>query len=321
MNIKDVLKLKNDQPVEGCYVISAIKLKPFTNKDGSFLSFALQDRTGKAYGKIWDDAEDYVDKFEEDSVVKVKGLVNIYNGKVSVIVRNVKVVSEGEYNFEDFVPTSPNDPEEMYDELVKLLRKNVKQKDMKNLLESYLSDESFLHKFKRWPGGKGDVHHAYMHGLLEHTLGVVRMCDIYVESFKDEIDGSLLVLGAFLHDLGKIEHYKFNMSIGVTDVGRLHEHTSLGYGTFLKNLKNVDMEVETMLMLRRDLGHLILSHHGDQYGVVKPMTKEAVLLSKADVCDSDVNHISKLLKDSNEDWSGWDQTRERMFFKGESYDD
>jgi len=317
MKIQDLITLKPDSAVEGQFIISEITLKPFSNKEGDYLSFILQDRTGKVYGKIWDDADEFIGKLHNDTVVFVKGMVNTFNGKHQITVGSIKNIED--YNVSDFIQTTNCDIEQMYEELVEILRKNIKDENIKLLLEDgYLSDENFIKKFKKCPGGKGDVHHAYIGGLLEHTLGVVLLCVDYSNRYKD-INSDILIMGAFLHDLGKMLSYEYKVTITMTDLGRLHGHTALGYNYFLKNIDNIDIDRDKAFNLKMVLGHLILSHNGEFNGssFVLPMTKEAILLSNADSADADVNHITKILSESTSTWSNYDKLRGRMYFKNE----
>lgn len=310
----EVVKLGDNAEVDGTYLISDIKLRPFTGKEGNFLTFTLQDKTGLLWAKIWDNAEKIEKLLKNIKIVTIKGRTNLYNDKIQVVVDKIKEAEADYINMEDLVKVSSNGPEEMWEELTKLLdesflhldkyREKEENLPYKIIWEMFLSDKEFVKKFKLWPGGKGTVHHAYQHGLLEHTLSVVKT----VLSFKPIITFDLdkALLGAFLHDIGKIEAYEYDLlKTEMSNIGRLQEHTTLGYYTFRKMVEQSEIFSATKKIIIEDVGHIILSHHGSEefHAIVKPMTIEAKLVSIADLMDAEINYMLQQLKTSNE--QGW----------------
>ena len=312
MKIEEIIAEKESKTITGTYVISEIALRPFTEKEGSFLTFILQDNTGRVQGKIWDDVESF--KIKDESVVTISGKINLFRGKNQVIVESAKV--ETEYNIADFLPTSIINVNSMFDEFCSIMN-SIQNPILKTILDSYLNDKQFIEQFKLCPGGKGDVHHAYLHGLLEHTLSVIKICDFYSTHFKD-VNRDILLMGAFLHDLGKIQAYEYKIAIKMTDIGRLHGHTSLSYFSFLDQVNAIQIENQIEVEeLKKVLGHMILSHHGtlDRGASIVPMIREAVLLVEADGTDADMAHITKLLETTKDSWTQWDSLRGRMYYQ------
>jgi len=313
MFVEEILKLQNNVVIEGTYVITDIKLKPFADKDGHFLVFNLQDKTGTVSCKIWDNAELIASQIKDQniSIVDIKGRTNIYNNKLQIIVEKIK--KSEEYDVKNLIKISSNDPKQMREELVQILDSNLKDNDLRKIWQYFA--ESVLDKFCLWPGGKGAVHHTYQHGLLEHTLSVVNI----VLNFKSRLNFNCekAILGSFLHDIGKLEAYSYDsIKISMTDIGRLHEHTVLSYFMFRKAIETLDLINKNPII--EDVGHIILSHHGakEQFAFIKPMTIEAKLVSWADFIDAESNHMNQQLE-HNCDEHGWffDTLYSQFFFK------
>jgi 3'-5' exoribonuclease len=302
MIVKQILKSISNVIVEGTYVINDIKLKPFTEREGYFLTFSLQDNTGVVWAKIWDNGEAIAEQLKQQNafVVSIKGRTNVYNNKTQLIVDKIKLAET--YELKNLIVVSTKDPEEMWVDLSATMD-TIKNKHIKKIWQDYKEDIEFVKKFKVCPGGKGIVHHAYMSGLLEHTLTVLQILVKIQSLIKEKINYDKLLIGGFVHDHGKLDSYSTNnIRIEMTDVGRLHGHLSLGYFMFRTRLENKNFSQA----LIEDIGHMILSHHGtkEKGAVVEPMTIEAKLISYADNLDSDINYMSQQLgHNSNE--QGW----------------
>lgn len=316
MNIETILGLENNLDVEGTFIISELNLRPFKDKDGFFLTFILQDKSGKINGKIWDNAEKIKKQLQDDDIISIRGKVNLYNSKNQVIVDQFKIPSNDEYNLDDLVVSSSKDSKEMFEELKSILDQ-IEDKDVLNLWNSFYQDNSFIEKFKVCPGGKGETHHAYNHGLLEHTLSVMKICEFFAQHYPDNVNKSVLLFGAFLHDIGKTVAYEYKLSIKMTDIGRLHGHVVTGYQIFLNHIEKVSMHSDKRLELVKVLGHMILSHHGvAEFEAVKvPMTQEASLLANADKIDSEVFHLDQIFSQVSDGWSQFDKMRDRLYYK------
>jgi 3'-5' exoribonuclease len=315
MTVEEILKLDNNSVVEGTFLLNDPKLKPFSEKEGHFFTFNLQDKTGVVWAKIWDNAEHIERQLKEQDVqvVTIIGKTNLYNNKIQLIVDKIKKADS--YDINDLIKLSGHDPENMFDELRSIMEDSLSS-NLKKIWYFYEQSQNFLEKFKMWPGGKGIVHHAYQHGLLEHTLSVVKITktqQIQLEHLQRE----KAVLGAFLHDIGKIDAYDFNIKTSMTNIGRLHEHTVLGYFRFRRDIETIK-DLSDRETIAEDIGHIILSHHGttEHHAVIKPMTVEAKLVSFADFLDSDTNYMSQQLEHNSDD-QGWvfDSLNEQFYYK------
>ena len=316
MLIDDLLKQSSNSVAEGTYIINDVKLKPFAEKEGHFLTFTLQDKTGVIWGKIWDQAEKIAQHLKNDDVVTLIGRTNIYNSKTQIIVDKIKIAET--YDLADLTVVSKTDPDVMFKELIEIMN-SISDPILLSLWKLYLEDEKFISAFKECPGGKGTVHHAYLYGLLEHELTVLK----FLQSFRPflsslKINFDKVFMGGFLHDLGKLEAYSYKFSISMTNIGRLHEHTTLGYYSFRKKVDELKISEDKKQELIEELGHIILSHHGarEQHSVIVPMTLEAKLVAFGDALDSSIAYMSQQIE-SNADETGWifDSLMDQYFYR------
>jgi 3'-5' exoribonuclease len=204
----------------------------------------------------------------------------------------------------------------MFSELKNLARR-IKSHHLRTLLESFLTDHRFTSQFKKAPAAKY-FHHGYLGGLLEHTLSVSQMAMKVAEHYPD-LDGDILLAGAILHDIGKIDELEFTLGIEYSDRGRLLGHIVLGVLMLeekLKAMKDFPSELATRLK------HLILSHHGEfDFGSPKrPKFLEAFALHLIDDMDAKINGLGRLLKEDRQEgsWTAFNNLFQRYFFKGNS---
>ena len=314
-NIAKILTMDSDRHVEGTFVVSDLNSMPFKDPmKGKFLVFNLSDKTGQIAGKIWKDASENKKVLKSAQVFEIQGKISKYKGVNQLFVSSVEPAKK--FDPTNFVLASKFNPDIMWEDLVEILDENITDKNLKLLWERYRDNENFVNKFKICPGGKGNVHHAYIAGLLEHTLNVVRHCVSYCDIYN--ISTSVICMGAFLHDLGKMLAYTYDLVIGMTDIGRLHSHINLSYALVTPIIDKLEISKEERNKMKLTIGHLILSHHGtlEQGSAVKPMTPEAILLSKADITDSEYNLATIYTEKITEgNWSGYDVLKGKYYYK------
>ena len=182
---------------------------------------------------------------------------------------------------------------------------SVKNTYMKQLLYSFFKDEAFAKKFKCVSAAK-TVHHGFAGGLLEHSLSVTRLCD-KMSSNYDFLNRDLLITCAMLHDVGKVKELSEFPKNDYTDEGNFLGHIVIGYEMVMEKVKQINGFPD---MLAMQIGHCILSHHGElEYGSPKkPSIAEAVALSMADNMDAKLETLREALeaKDTN-DWLGYNR--------------
>jgi len=325
MTIKELIKADLNTRVSANYIVSDISLRPFAKKEGNFLSFKLADKTGKIDANIWQNTEHFYNLIKNDIVVTITGSIKAFDGKNQISVETM--VPCDIYDSSELVACSVYDPEVLFKQLINILQVEITDEYLKIIVDIYLKNPKFVENFKRCPGGKGGVHHAYIGGLLEHTLAVLKTCLSISNNYQFEnIDREILAVGAFLHDIGKLEAYEYSPLIKMTDRGRLLGHLPLGYEKFCRD---VDAETELYMKYKKEdfriemgkvktlIGHMILSHHGSyEFETCRlPQTLEALILSKVDDLDATIIRVAQVIDEIPKDWSAWDNLSKRMYFK------
>ncbi len=297
--------------VESIFAVSEKQVRP-TKGGASYVHLKLSDKTGFINAKIWENSSISFSEVPSQGVVEVKGRAEIFNDSLQLIVESIRMLDRSLVNPEDFLPTSLQDPKVMLKELKKLL-KPLCGSSYGALVKAFFKNGKLLDAFCSAPAAKS-VHHAYRGGLLEHTLGVVRLASIVSDIYKG-LDKNLLLAGAFFHDIGKIREYSYDFTIDYTDEGRLIGHIVIGIQIIDELLREVFIPAEQVMLLK----HLVLSHHGEtEMGSVKlPMTKEAVVLHLIDDMDAKMSALERFYKEvpENEKWTAYVRWYDRYFFK------
>ncbi|MDD3240932.1 MAG: HD domain-containing protein [Lachnospira sp.] len=265
----------------------------------------LQDKTGQVDSKIWDLSSGGIGDFDALDFVFVAGQVTSYNGSLQLKIERIRRAEENEYIAADYIPCSRFDIEEMYTELMGYVN-SVKNSYIKQLLDSFfVEDTAFIHKFKNVSAAK-TVHHGFSGGLLEHSLSVTRMCAHMADNY-DYLNRDLLVACAMLHDAGKVRELSAFPKNDYTDEGNFIGHIVIGYEMIMEKVRGIEGFPE---VLASEIGHCILSHHGElEYGSPKkPSIAEALALSMADNMDAKMETMREVLesKDTN-DWLGFNR--------------
>jgi len=303
--------LKEDDRVHGLYLAKEKKMGQ-TKKGDPFLSITLSDRTGDIEARVWDNALQLSSLFKEGDILDVRGQTGSYKGQIQLTLSCLKASEGGAPAL--FLESTSCDITEMMTSLKGLIKK-IKDAHLRTLSERFLSDHDFLEQFKKAPAAK-NFHHNYIGGLLEHTLSVCKMA-VNVSEHYPNIDGDLLLAGAFLHDIGKIKEFKYSAWIDYSDEGRLLGHLILGVAMVDEKLAAMKkFPDETALRLK----HLILSHHGEyEFGSPKrPKFLEAFALHTIDDLDAKINGIGRYMeRDMKEGaWTDFNRMFERYLLKG-----
>jgi len=262
------------------YFLCADKQTPTTRDGKPYLRLSLKDATGEVPAILFDAAE-YIDTFARGDVVKVEGLyaVDTRFGP-QLKLRRIRPVADNEYDPAALVPVSPFDVEELAARAQALVD-SVAQPNLRALLQRALDPS-------REPGASFVIapaavanHHAYRHGLLEHSIIVAEVAAEVAAHFPS-VDADLVLAGALLHDLGKTRTYSVDlMKPGFTDEGRLHGEIAIGHEQ-LRDLiaEDPDFPPELASQLR----HILLSHHGqkEKGSPVIPVTREAIIVHFCD---------------------------------------
>ena len=274
-----------------------------TTKNGkNYYNLVLQDKTGTIDGKVWD-LTNSIEHFEAGDFIQCDCEVLLYNKSMQLNIRRIRRAHEGEYDPGDYCPVSPFDTEKMYKDLLDLAGK-VKNEKLRALIKSYFVDDAaFIGQFKTHSAAKS-VHHGFIGGLLQHTLGVMRLCYFYCQQYP-VLNKDLLLTAALFHDIGKVKELSDFPSNDYTDDGQLLGHIVIGYQMVMERIHQIPDFPER---LASELGHCILAHHGElEYGSPKkPELMEALALSMADNTDAKLEVMTEALAQAEGlEWQGF----------------
>ncbi len=305
--------LQPRQTVDGIYVLRSSKLLPLRDGSGNYLAAVLGDRTGQVQGRAWESADGIYDSCRVGDIVRVQGLVIEYKGYKQIHISTMSVHREKNIDFSRFIPSSNLDQETARMQFLSLLD-NMENKYLKALFSLIIADEVFFSAFVTAPAARRN-HHAAIGGLMEHSLGVAKAA-AQLASVYPEVDRDLLVAGALLHDIGKVEEYLLSTDINFTDQGRLLGHIILGVQILEKYFDQLTDFPED---LRFKLLHMIVSHHGryEWQSPKRPKFLEAAILHHLDMIDMEADVFSSAVdarEDSEERWTGWVKGLERYLF-------
>ena len=283
-----------------------------------YLSLTLGDRTGEIDARMWDNAAEVIDTFERDDFLKVRGLLQVHQGRLQLTVHKLVRQAPESVDQTDFFPASSRNPEEMFAE-VRSIVAGIRTVPLRSLLEEFVNDPEIARRWKLAPAAK-NVHHAFLGGLLEHILSMCTVAKLLAAHYRD-IDVDLLLTGVLLHDIGKIHELTYDRSFGYSAEGQLIGHINIGMRMIDDKIRRVPDFPER---LRTLLGHMILSHHGElEYGSPKvPLFAEAMLLHHIDNMDSKIECMRSVIeKDRMIDscWTSYVSSLDRSVLKKKKY--
>ena len=286
---------------------------------GKYLQLRLADKSGAITALLWNVTDPLVQSFEAGDYLRVKGGTHIHNGALQVIISRLDRVPAESVDEQDFRMLDRVFVDGLRQRLVEMLQ-SVESVSLRNLAESFLADEAFMLRFQTAPAGVKN-HHAYRGGLLEHVVQLMQVVQA-IAPLYGELDRDMLLLGAFLHDVGKIDELTYDREFGYSDEGQLLGHLVMGCEILRKKIEETEQRTGTPFPrdAKLHLEHLILSHHGElEFGSPKvPMTLEAVTLHFLDNLDAKLHNIAQLMReDPNADsrWTPFHVSFGRKFLK------
>jgi len=303
--------IQDNQAVDSLFLVSA-KNHGVTKGGNSYLVLKLLDRSGEIEGRVWDRADDLGRGFDKNDFVRVRGQALLYQGKVQIRVQDVMKVDENQIAAEDFLPRSSFDPDAMLEALQTILRE-IKNPHLLALAESFFADNELMHLLKRAPGAK-TIHHPFLSGLLEHTLSLLKLILKVVENYNG-VDVDLLLMGGFLHDIGKVYEFSYERAVEYTDAGQLLGHLVMEVEMVDQKIASIPEFPPELAMLVK---HMLVSHHGAyEFGSPKlPQTLEAVMLHSLDDLDGKIQAIQSLPdKEPGSKWTAFHRAYGRSFYR------
>ncbi len=314
-----VNELGAQETVEQVFRAGEKQLRP--NRNGNlYLQLELSDRSGAVSARMWNANESLYRSFENGDYVLVEGTTQLFQGAIQLIVSRLTRVAPSEVNEDDFTPLAALDVDQLVVRLGEILR-GMTNPHLRNLAECFLLDERFMAKFSRAPAGIKH-HHAYLGGLLEHVVNLMEVVN-RLSSCYPQIDRDLLLMGAFLHDVSKIDELSYERELCYSDEGQLVGHLVMAVSLLEAKVREAEklsgepVPEEAVLRLK----HMIVSHHGEyEYGSPKlPMTLEAVALYCLDNLDAKVAAFSQQMRDDpnvGSPWTNFNANLGRKLFKG-----
>ena len=286
------------------------KQSALTKNGKPYENVILQDKTGMLDAKIWEPGSNGSDDFGALDYICVTGDLTSFQGALQLNMKRVRKAQPGEYDPADYLPVSENDIGQMYEGLKDYIKTVANPYLQKLLSMFFLEDKAFEERFKFHSAAK-TVHHGFVGGLLEHTLGVTSLCDAFCRQYPI-LNRDLLLTAAMFHDIGKMEELSAFPANDYTDAGQLLGHIVIGtewIGKYIQKIPGFPAR------LGNELKHCILAHHGElEFGSPKkPALVEAVALNFADNMDAKMETLKEAfanVPEGNTEWLGYNRLLE-----------
>ena len=278
----NVAMLRAGEEVEGIFACTR-KDRLLSRGGTPYLAVELRDRTGSVQGRAFRDADVLAGRFERGDLVRVAGRVERFRDELQVDLRAIGRADAGAADPASFLPVAYRDLDEL-DGFLEHLAREVHDAGLRALLDGLLADVALREAWRRAPCTRNG-HHAYLGGLLEHTVAVgtlaLEACQLH-----PRLDSDLLVAAALVHDLGKTREFTYGAEIGLTDAGRLLGHVELGLA-LLRDRAAGCRQLESARFVA--LAHCVLCHHGPDAAPQRRFgSPEALALHRLNALDASV---------------------------------
>ena len=247
-----------------------------------YLALELRDRSGTIQGRAFTDADALGARFERGDLVQVTGRIERFRDQLQIDVRSIGQAPAEVADPEQFLPVAYRDRDEL-DGFLEHLAREVHDPDYRRLLDSLLADGELRNRWRRAPCSRSG-HHAYLGGLLEHTVAVATLayetCQLHLR-----LNSDLLITAALVHDLGRVDEFEYGAEITLSDAGRMLGHVELGLRALDARAKALGMPEEKWLAL----AHCVLTHHGPETAPQRRFASiEAVALYRLNAVDAGI---------------------------------
>lgn len=277
---------KPPERVQGTFSISNAQMG-MTRTNKPYLRCLLGDKSGEVAARMWTIDEATFKRLPSDGFVYVEGETQDYQGNIQFIIQAIDTADPTAEQMRDLLPSTKRDVNQMFGRVKELLA-TLEHPAMQALAQAYANDSFLMEQFKQAPAAKS-MHHAYLGGLLEHTMTLMELanvvCPIYPKVSRD-----MVLMGLFLHDLGKTRELMFDRAFAYSDRGELIGH--IVDGAIMLHDKAQQVMRESGLRMPPGaimvLQHIIISHHGvPEFGAAKiPSTPEAIIVAMLDNLDA-----------------------------------
>lgn len=286
-----------------------------TGRGGPFLVVSLQDVSGEIAGKVFQDVDQNDEQFDAGEFVAVQGKGNLFNNRVEIIVDRIRRVipedAERGFREDECILCAPRPIDEMWAELIGRVE-SVERPELRDLLKRIVKRHE--ERLRIWPAAR-QVHHAYRSGLLEHILKIMEVAVFLAGQYGASRD--MVIAGALLHDIGKLEEFSYDVAVTYSVEGNLIGHIAIGAGMLRDEIRDLaDFPRDLAIQLE----HLILSHHGARElgSPVEPRTLDAFILAAADDLDAKLHQVRSHIADDSSDgpFTSYHRYLGRVLFKG-----
>jgi 3'-5' exoribonuclease len=307
--IADLATFEEGRNFDAFFLVLA-KQQRTTKTNKPYLNVILGDKTGQLEARIWDPADPRIAKdFEKGSIVKVRGCCSKFEDRLQVKIDHLRVAQDGEVEKSDLLPATGYDVNDLWRQLANFVE-GMSNPNLKALLRTILADPSIAAAYREAPAAR-QLHHAWLGGLLEHVVSLLRLGE-RVAGHYPLLDRDLLLTGVILHDIGKIHELSWDIGFDYTIEGTLLGHIQMGVDMVEKAIATLP---EFPPRLRTLVLHLILSHHGKlEFGSPKlPMIPEALALNFIDDFDAKMQAVMSEFDKCNREGKGPDEMTGRVW--------
>ena len=291
------------------------KQQRMTKTNKPYLNLILGDKTGQVEGRVWDPGDARIAKeFERGDVVKLRGCVSRFDDRLQMKVDNLRKALPDEVEKRDLLPCTSCDMDELWQKLLGFVE-SFTDPDLKLLLNTLLAESGLAQAYREAPAAK-QLHHAWLGGLLEHVVSLLKLADRvaghYNELKPESLHRDLLLTGVLLHDIGKVQELTWEAGFEYSVEGVLLGHIQMGMALVEKAMEKLP---EFPPRLKTLVLHLILSHHGKlEFGSPKlPMIPEALVLNFVDDLDAKMQAMASEFERSAREGKGADELTGRIW--------
>jgi len=249
-----IASLHPGRPLQGAYAVVR-KDRQISRKGSPYIALELRDRSGSIPARIFRDADQLGARFERGDAIEVRGAVERFRGELQAEVTNLRRLEPGSFDPGDFLPAAYRSTEELLGFLEHLCRE-VHDSGLRRVLSAVAESGPAAAELARAPCTRAG-HHAYLGGLLEHTVAVATLVG-ELSVLHPRLDSDLLMAAALLHDIGKTREFTYGAEFGISQEGRLLGHLALGAEIVGAAAQHLEGERRLALL------HCVLSHHGPE---------------------------------------------------------
>ena len=284
MKRKMIDQLRENDVVGDFFVVTKCE-KKITRTNKPYLDAEIADASGKIVARVWDNVDKLAEILVSGKIVRLEASIDSYQNNLQMKIMDARSLrKDDKIDPADFMAKTPYDIDHLFHKLLEY-KNSIANPKIRQLVDYFFENDEFVEKFKKHPAAKA-MHHAYVGGLLEHTVTLLHSCDNLTKVYG-KLNRDVLLAGALLHDIGKTKEMSCDVSTEYTVSGRLLGHLAMGSEMIAQAVNSINDFPEDLKFVMQ---HLILSHHGQlDYGSpVLPATPEALALHSLDMLDANL---------------------------------